>query len=110
MSAPAPFVTKLRAGRAPIAIAEPGAGTITIRVEASDVWETVRVVARPDTPVSDVKRRVVHTLFPTNEHVDDFVLKLRGWEVLDPHATLSSAGVVDGSILLLAIRRRRAVR
>ena len=40
----------------------------------------------------------------------DFVVKLRGWEVLDESASLADAGVVDGSILLLTYRRRRAVR
>lgn len=105
----APFATQLRTSRPPIRIAE-GEGAITIRVEASDIWETVRVIARPDTPVAEVKQRVVAALFAPGEHPDDFVLKLSGWEMLDHAATLAGAGVVDGSILLLAYRRRRAVR
>lgn len=105
----APFATQLRTSRPPIRIAE-GAGAITIRVEASDIWETVRVEARPDTPLAEVKQKVVSALFAEGDHPDDFVLKLRGWEMLDPAATLADSGVVDGSILLLAYRRRRAVR
>jgi len=109
MSAPPPFVTQLRASRAPIELAKPGAGVITLRVEASDIWDTVRVIARPETTVAELKQRVVERLFP-NPHVDEFILKFRGWEVLDEHATLADAGLVDGSILLVAYRRRRAVR
>jgi hypothetical protein len=104
----APFVASLRTNRAPIVIAE-GAGTIMLRVEASDIWETVRVVARPDTRVAEVKRSVIKELFP-NDYLEDFVLKLRGWEMLDEESALSAAGVVDGSIILLAYRRRRPVR
>jgi len=103
------FATQLRSGRAPI-FAASGPNAITIRVEASDLWETVRVTALPTTLVSDVKQRVVKELFPESDHHDDFVLKLRGWEMLDARATLADAGVEDGSILLLAYRRRRPVR
>ena len=102
------FVASLRTNRAPINISD-GAGTITLRVEASDIWETVRVVARPDTSVAELKKRVVAELFPS-DYLADFVLTLKGWEVLDETASLSAAGVVEGSILLLAYRRRRAVR
>jgi hypothetical protein len=105
----APFVTQLRTSPAPIKLAEPGPGTITVRVEASDIWETVRVIARPEAPVAELKKRVVARLFPNHQYVDDFVLKLHGWEVLDERSSLAESGVVDGSILLLAYRRRRAV-
>ena len=105
----ASFVSSLRTNRAPILIAQPGSGSITLRVEAADIWETVRVVARPDTRVSELKHRVIHELFP-NDYIEDFVLKLRGWEMLDENSALSDAGVVDGSIILLAYRRRRPVR
>lgn len=105
----APFATQLRANRPPIFVAS-GPTAITIRVEASDIWDTVRVTALPGTPVAEVKQRVVSALFAPGEHYDDFVLKLRGWEVLDPRVSLAEAGVVDGSILLFAYRRRRPVR
>ena len=102
------FVASLRANRASINLSD-GAGTITLRVEASDIWETVRVVARPDTSVAELKKRVIAELFPS-DYLADFVLKVKGWEVLDETASLSGAGVVDGSIILLAYRRRRPVR
>jgi hypothetical protein len=109
VTAPAPFATQLRANRAPIELASLGDGAITIRVQAADIWETVRVTAMPDTPVAEVKQRVVARVYP-NQGIDDFMLKLRGWEMLDERESLASAGVLNGSILLLAIRRRRPVR
>jgi len=103
------FVTQLRASRPPI-ILTTGPGTITLRVEIAEIWETVRVVADADTTVADVKQRVVMDFFPTHGFLDEFVLKLRGWEMLDEQVSLTRAGVLDGSILLLAYRRRRPVR
>lgn len=104
------FVTQLRATRPPIVLTPAGPGTITLRVEIAEIWETVRVVAAADTPVADVKQRVVMDFFPTHGFLDEFVLKLRGWEMLDERVSLTRAGVLDGSILLLAYRRRRPVR
>jgi hypothetical protein len=107
----ASFVAQLRTGRAPITLAEPGApGAITLRVEAADLWETVRVIARPDTPLAELKSRVVSEIFADQRHVDEFILKLHGWEMLDERSTLAESGVVDGSIVLLSFRRRRPVR
>jgi hypothetical protein len=103
------LVAELRAGRQPLELAT-GAGAITIRVQAADLWDAVRVIARPDTAVSELKQRVVNEFFPGDEYVDDFVLKLRGWEMLDEQQSLKSGGIVDGSIVLLARRRRRPVK
>ena len=54
----------------------------------------------------------LEALYPeaTGELHADFVVKLRGWEILDEGASLADAGVIDGSILLLTFRRRRPVR
>jgi hypothetical protein len=106
-----PFVSQLRSNKTPIELVKPGQDTITLRVESGDVWETVRVVASPDQAVSEVKARVVDRLYPGGvQHVDEFILKFRGWEVLNEAESIKSAGLTDGSILLLAYRRRRPVR
>lgn len=106
----APFVTTLRARRATIRLAPEGAAAITIRVEMPEVWDVVRIAALPAEPVLAVKVRALEALFPEAQMHEDFVLKLRGWEILDEGASLADAGVVDGSILLLTHRRRRPVR
>jgi hypothetical protein len=104
----ASFTAQLRVNRPTIAVGT--GGTLTFRVEVSEVWDTVRVVASPDTTVREVKQRVLAAVLPQADFTDDYVLKLRGWEMLDQGSTLGDSGVVEGSILLLAHRRRRIVR
>lgn len=105
----APFVTGLRARRGTIRLAPDGVPAITIRVEMPEVWDVVRIACEPTQHVLAVKVAALEALFPEAEMHEDFVLKLRGWEILDESAPLGEAGVVDGSILLLTHRRRRPV-
>jgi len=104
------FVASLRARASTIRLAPEGTTTITIRVQMPEVWDVVRIVVSPTEPVLAVKVRALEALFPEAEMHQDFVLKLRGWEILDEAASLADVGVVDGVILLLTHRRRRPVR
>ncbi len=104
-----PFVTQLRARPDAIHLAPPGTAAITVRVEMPEVWDTVKVVVSPDQPVSVLKSAALGALFP-DSIPGDFLMKLRGFEVLDERASLRDIGCVDGSIFLLTHRRRRAVR
>lgn len=106
----APFVNSLRSRSSTIRLAPEGVETITIRVEMPEVWDVVRMVVSPTEPVLAVKVRALEAMFPEAQLHEDFVLKLRGWEILDEGAPLAEAGVIDGSILLLTHRRRRPVR
>lgn len=106
----ASFVSQLRSRRQAIELVPPGPDAISVRVEMPEVWDTVRVVTRPDEPMMTIKQRAIEALFPEAQFHDDFVLKLRGWEILDEQSPLSEVGIVDGSILLLTHRRRRPVR
>lgn len=104
----APFTAQLRTHRA---IELPRTGdALTIRVESAELWDAVRVAAGTGTTVDEVKARALAALLPNEEYPEDYVLKYRGWEMLDERASLADAGVVDGAILLLAHRRRRPVR
>ena len=106
----APFVTGLRSRRGTIQLAAEGTPSITIRIEMPEVWDTVRIAVAPSEPVLSAKVSALNALFPEAEMHQDFVLKLRGWEILDEAASLADVGVIDGSILLLTHRRRRPVR
>ena len=110
MSAPAPFVTNLRARRATIRMGAEGEQTITIRVEMQAVWDVVRIEVPPSETVEVVKQRALAALFPQARYHEDFVAKLNGWEILNEHESLAAAGVKDGSILLLMHRHRRPLR
>jgi hypothetical protein len=106
----APFVTTLRARPETIHLGDRTAGTITVRVQMPEVWDTVRLEAPADEPVLSVKVRALAALYPDGDFHEDFVLKLRGFEVIDELSSLADAGAVDGSIFLLTHRRRRPVR
>ena len=60
-------------------------------------------------PYEAVRGRA-EALYPEYNVIDDFIVKLRGWEILDETQSLADVGVIDGSILLLTFRRRRPVR
>jgi hypothetical protein len=106
----APFVATVRSRPGTIRLAPEGAPTIALRVEMPEVWDVVRFAVAPATPAADVKLRALEELAPGTPYPEDFVLKLRGWEVLDENAPLAETGVQDGSILLLTSRRKRPVR
>ena len=103
-------MAELRTRRTPVRIAPPDAPAITIRVEMPEVWDVIKVVCEPTQPMLAIKVAALAALYPEAEMHEDFVLKLRGWEILDESAPAGEAGVVDGSILLLTYRRRRPVR
>ena len=106
----APFVAQLRTRADVIQMAPADASAITVRVEMPEVWDVVRVAVSPDEPVLSLKVRALAALYPPGDFHDEFVMKLRGFEVLDENASLVSVGAVDGSIFLLTYRRRRPVR
>lgn len=109
MTSATPFVAQLRARPGTIRLGTPGVPAITVRVQVPETWDTVRIDAPPDTPVLVLKQRALEVLAPGAEPVE-WVTKLRGFEVLDETASLSAAGAVNGSTLLVTFRRRRPVR
>lgn len=106
----APFVTTLRSRPGVVRTSEHGGARLTLRVEMPEVWDTVVVEAAAEDPVRAVKEAALAALWPDAEYTDDFVLKLRGFEVLDENVSIADAGAIDGSIFLLTSRRRRPVR
>lgn len=104
------FVSQLRSKRPPIELAAPGPESVAFRVQFLESWDAVRVIARPDTTIREVKERALAVFRPDFEYADDFVLKLHGWEMLDEGAPVGQSGIINGSIILLGDRRRRPVR
>jgi hypothetical protein len=105
-----PFVAQLRTRPGPIRLGRADAPAITLRVQGAETWDAVRIEAPPGERVLEVKRAALAALVPDAGYHEDFVLKLRGFEVLDESAPLSEVGAVNGSIFLLALRRRQPVR
>ena len=109
MSAPAPFVTSLRSRPGAIHLGRLDGQGITVRVEVPELWDVVRIVAPPTESVLAVKVAALGALIPKADP-RHYVIKLRGFEVLDEGLSLADAGAIDGSIFLLTHRRRRPVR
>ncbi len=105
------FVTTLRTRPAAIRlVADHATDVWTVRVQCADAWDAVRVDVLPSTPVRDVKQAAMATLMPEVDDLDEFVVKLHGFEVTTEGASLQAAGAMDGSTLLVMSRRRRPVR
>jgi hypothetical protein len=104
-----PFVAGLRARRDTLHVGARDGRTVTVRVQVPELWDVVRLAAAPDATVEEVKAASLRALNP-RAHPDAYVIKLRGFEVLDERVSIEDAGAVDGSIFLLTHRRRRPVR
>lgn len=105
-----PFVAQLRTRGEALQLAAPGTPSIVVRVEMPEVWDTVKAVVSANDPVAGLKMAALDALYPHGEAPDAFVMKLRGFEVLDEGASLAATGAVDGSCFLLTHRNRRPVR
>ena len=105
-----PFVAQLRSRPGTLRLGTGTEPVITVRVQMPEVWDTLRVQAPGDTAVSLLKLRALESLVPDAAHPEDYVVKLRGFEVLDESLSLTGAGARDGSIFLIHNRRRRPVR
>lgn len=105
----ATFVSSLRSRREAIRLAPAGAPVLTIRVQIPEIWDVVRLEVSPDDTVRDVKRAALAALKPKADP-EQFVMKLRGFEMLDESQALRDVDARDGSIFLLTHRRRRPVK
>lgn len=107
----ATFVNSLRARRGVVSIGDITRGAvIKLRVEMPAVWDVVRLDAAATDSVRTAKVHALNALMPDALFPEEFSVKLNGIEILDEATTLADAGVVDGSTLLVAHRRRRPVR
>jgi hypothetical protein len=104
-----PFVSTLRARRESVLLGPQDGETIDVRVEIPELWDVVRIVTPPTETVLSVKVAALAALDPRGDQ-RDYVMKLRGFEMLDEQHTLAEAGAKENSTFLLTHRRRRPVR
>ena len=105
------FANSLRARPGVISVGESAVGDVVrFRVEVPEVWDVVRLDARSSDTVRTAKMYALSALVPDALFPDEFSVKLNGCEIFDESSSLLSAGVTDGSTLLVAHRRRRPVR
>ena len=111
MTAPARFPTMLRTRPEPIALEPTGAATVwTIRVQAADAYDAVRVSCTPEQTIAEVKRAAMAVLLPDVHEHDTQMVKVHGAEIVNESVSLASVGVQDASTLFVTARRRRPLR
>jgi hypothetical protein len=105
-----PFVSELRTTDDVIRVGGGNGSVLHLRVQAAELWDALRVDAPGSASVVAVKTSALDKFFSVGYNGADFVVKLRGFEILDETASLDASGVKDGSTLLLSRRRRRPVK
>lgn len=106
----APFVTEIRTSDEVIRVGGGNGAVMHLRVQAGELWDTLRIDAPGTATLAEVKNAALETFFPNGVNPSEFVAKLRGFEILHENETLEQCGVRDGSTILLARRRRRPVK
>ena len=106
----APFVTELRTTEDVVRVGGENGAVLHLRVQSADLWNTLRIDASQSASVREVKAAALDRFYPLGYDANETMVKLRGFEILDEQRSLESAGVKNGSTLLLARRRRRPVR
>jgi hypothetical protein len=105
-----PFVNNLRTRGAPLRIGSPQGGDVLhVRAQVLEAWDAIKVDVDPSTSVRTLKRIALRELYPDPQHEPDYIVKLRGYQILDEDAPISSTGARNGSIFLITDRRRRPV-
>ena len=105
----APFVSELRTSDEIIKLGQ-GPDVLHLRVQVAELWDALKVEAGASAPVDSVKRAALERFFPDGVSAGEFVVKVRGFEILNESVGLAESGIRDGSTLLLSRRRRRPVK
>ncbi len=100
----------LRARPGVLALGAETAGAFTLRVQMPEVWDVIAVRCAADTSVMALKRAAFDAFGQHHHPIEDYVMKIRGIEVLDEGAPLAVAGAREGSTFLLTYRGSRPVR
>ncbi len=105
------FVTTLGTRTVPVRLVSDSASLVwTLRVQSAEAWDAIKVEVAPSTLVRDVKQAAMDALMPDVAALDQYVVKLGGFEIVNENVSVESCGAVDGSTLLIMSRCRRAVR
>lgn len=102
------FANALRAQPGAIVLAD-GADAVTIRVQAAEAWDAVRVTCRLTATVAEVKRAAMAVLLPDVVATDDYCVKFRGALIDNESISLAQAGAKAASTLFVTARRRRPI-
>jgi hypothetical protein len=83
--------------------------SIPLRVMLTDVWDEFSLDLPSDTPLSQVKQRVLELGRITSDPAR-YVIKYRGAQLEDETKSLADLGLVRNAPLIMLPRRRQPVR
>ncbi len=83
--------------------------TLRVRVTVQDAWDEVPLDLPSATSLAELKRAALDATRVIRDP-DEYVLKFRGFELLDESRSLADAGLVPNGAVIVLPRRRRPVR
>lgn len=83
--------------------------TLRLRVTVQDAWDEIPLDLPPATSLAELKRAALDATRVVRDP-DEYVLKFRGFELLDESRSLADAGLVPNGAVIVLPRRRRPVR
>ena len=105
-----PFVAGLRSQPGIVRIGGESGARIVVRVELAERWDVIAFDVPERTPATALKREAMARFGLKDPVSHDFILKLRGFQVVDEQASLADGGARNGSTYILTYRYRRPVR
>jgi hypothetical protein len=82
---------------------------LRLRVMVQDAWDEVPLDLPSSASLAELKRAALEAT-RVNRDPDEYVLKFRGFELLDESRSLADAGLVPNGAVIVLPRRRRPVR
>jgi hypothetical protein len=82
---------------------------LRLRVTVQDAWDEVPLDLPTAASLAELKRAALEAT-KVNRDPDEYVLKFRGFELLDESRSLADAGLVPNGAVIVLPRRRRPVR
>jgi hypothetical protein len=83
--------------------------SLRLRVTVQDAWDEIPLDLPPATSLAELKRAALIAT-KVSRDPDEYVVKFRGFELLDESRSLADAGLVQNGALIVLPRRRRPVR
>ncbi|HEU4523752.1 MAG TPA: hypothetical protein VFR62_01955 [Gemmatimonadales bacterium] len=83
--------------------------SLRLRVTVQDAWDEVPLDLPPATSLAELKRAALDAT-RVRRDPDEYVLKFRGFELLDESQSLADAGLVPNGAVIVLPWRRRPVR
>ena len=83
--------------------------SLRLRVTVQDAWDEVPLDLPPATSLAELKRAALDAT-RVRRDPDEYVLKFRGFELLDESQSLADAGLVSNGAVIVLPWRRRPVR